>query len=170
MAKKKKSSAIWKVAIVRLLGLPGYGLTFTAWVLLLGLIAVGVYVWMFGVVTVEHVPPAEEAGVVQAQAAEVVVMVVVGLAAWAGIAYFAGKIIRWVAGKFRINARHLSAFRLGMLSAGWLLMALAFAVVFPDEDYIVLLWSAFAIAAGSVSFGLEAALLRLWRLPPDTTW
>lgn len=166
----QKSPKLWQKIVIRAVGIPGYGALFSGWVFLLGAAAVAIYSWMNEPISVQETSPAQESGVQTASAPEVLLMLAVAIAAWAGIAYFSGKIVRWMAGQMKLSSRTLTPLKLTLLIIGWLGLALTLSMPFPDNDYVFLLASAASIAVGSLSFAFEALLLKLWRLPDDATW
>lgn len=169
--RKQKPAKFWQKAIVRAVGIPGYGSLFAAWVFLLGAAATVVYIWMsYPVVIVNQVSSSERAGFVGASWAELLFMLVMVIVAWTGVAYFSGKAVRWLAGLMKVKSQNLIPFKLTLLITGWLGLALVASIPSSEYGYLVLFSSAAAIAIGSLSFALEALLLKLWYLSDDTTW
>lgn len=170
MTKAKPSGKLWQKILVRLVGIPGYGVLFAGLVLFPGMIAAIVYVWATDPVIVERSVVQHESQATGAYWPELLLMLVVTVAAWVGIAYFCGKIVAWLAARFGISQSHVISLKLGLLIGGWLGVALTFSLIATDYDYVMLFVAAAMIALGSLSFALEALILRIWRLSSDATW
>lgn len=167
---KQKSPKFWQKIVIRAVGVPGYGALLSGWVFLLGFGAVALYLWMNDPILIQETSPAQESVVQAASALDVLLMLAVVIAAWAVVAYFCGKIVRWMARQMRLSSQSLTSFKLTLLIIGWLGLALTLSISFPDNDYVFLLTSAASITMGSLSFALEALLFKLWHLSDDATW
>lgn len=168
--RKSQPPTLGQKIIVRLVGVPGYSALFTGWVFLIGLVATAFYIWASNVEVVEQAAPTRDARVSAAALPEILLVTLVTAAAWAGVAYFCGRIVRWLVRRFNVAPQYITGLKLSLLLSGWLALALGFAVLVPEYDFVLFFAAAAAIAVGSLSFALEAILLRVWRLSDDTTW
>lgn len=169
--KKLSNKKFWKAVVPRFISLPGYVLLFAAWAFLLGLLATGLYVWAFGSVETSEV---NETGttfrVIETGLLELLLMMVITLVSWSGIAYFTGKVLRRLNKHLKITTNYVPAVKMGLLCLGWLILVTVVALVFSEFDYVVLIAGGVFIAIGSFSFALEILLLKVLGLSVDDSW
>lgn len=157
--------------MIRAFGLPGYVLLFTGWMLLIGLIATGFYIFIYGSAeSAEPVSSEPAFSAAQAGLLEWFLMIVILIISWSGIAYFTGRVLKWLIKRLKIPDRFNTPMKIGLLCLGWLVLVTASALIFPEFDYIMLIAGGIVIGIGSVSFGIEAWLFKVFRLSTDVGW
>lgn len=182
MAKKSNSSARktnthqnlttqQKIAL-RFVALPGYSMLFTAWVVALGMLSLGLYYLlpeqgegMF----VNH-QPRSDLSQASVSNADVVALVIAAGLFWCIASWASAQALRWLMKRCDFPADRFWDLQVMLLIGGWLITVGGFTVVAPDLLDAMLVFAGVAIMIGAFSFGAESTLLKYWGGRQSDSW